>query len=447
MRLVGWLLILTAAVLPTPALAEDASTAAFVAWARQHAVPLPTCSAEANTDTLDDVASTIGNARVVALGEPAHGAHEPLMFRNCLFRYLVEQQGFTAIALESGLGESRGLQGYVAGEPGDIHQIIRESLTWGFWRYAENVELIAWMRGYNLDPAHGRKIRLYGIDMSGGDRSGEWRNARITLDTALAYLGRSAPDRSEHVRAAVAPFGAHFTQSGYAALSSSEQTKLHAAIGGLIAFFDHEQKRLMSASGRDDYDWARRNAIQARQLEALFRVSSPPGPDDSLKPDDYRSDAARDAAMADNVRWVLDREGTDGRIMVYAHNGHIANAPPRGGIWSIYTHPPATMGQHLRAALGDRMVILPIISAQIGSGLPESTGPAGTLDAALAATGIGHFLLDLRTGETIASAEWLNRDQTVRASFTTESVVSPKRAFDGVIFIARLTPAESAGGQ
>ena len=115
------------------------------------------------------------DSRVVALGEPAHGAHEPLAFRNCLFRYLVEQQGFTAIALETGLNESRHLQDYAAGGEGDAQSIARRGFTWGFWRYPENAELLDWIRNYNIDPARGRKIRLYGIDMSGGDSSGLWQ--------------------------------------------------------------------------------------------------------------------------------------------------------------------------------------------------------------------------------------------------------------------------------
>lgn len=48
----------------------------------------------------------IGKARVVALGEPMHGAHEPMAFRNRLIRFVVEQMGFTAVALESGFTES-----------------------------------------------------------------------------------------------------------------------------------------------------------------------------------------------------------------------------------------------------------------------------------------------------------------------------------------------------
>ena len=42
-----------------------------------------------------------GSARVVAIGEPTHGGHEPLAFRNRLVRYLVEHEGFTAVGIES----------------------------------------------------------------------------------------------------------------------------------------------------------------------------------------------------------------------------------------------------------------------------------------------------------------------------------------------------------
>ena len=62
---------------------------------------------EANGDATDliPLKSLVGAARVVALGEPTHGAHEPLAFRNRLIRFLVEQMGFTAVALETGFTE------------------------------------------------------------------------------------------------------------------------------------------------------------------------------------------------------------------------------------------------------------------------------------------------------------------------------------------------------
>ena len=453
MKPIGWALLLAMIGLAFPANAltqqeavQDASSAAFVAWAREHAQPLLPCTAQSDSGAMRGVDVIVGDARVVALGEPTHGAHEPLAFRNCLFRYLVEHHGFTAIAIESGLNEAQRLHNYVAGGPGDARQLVRDSLTWGFGRFTENVELIEWIHRYNADPAHRRKIRFYGIDMSGGDGSGAWRSARITLQDSLAYLARVTPTQSRRAREAVEPFLDHFTLPGYAALPHASQARLRSAIDGLVRFFDRERAHLVGASAPADYDWARRNAILARQLGALFRVSRPAASGEDLSPDDYKADAARDAAMAANVRWVIEREGPKGRILLFAHNGHVMNARTRGGIWSVYAQAPAAMGKHLRTALGKRLLIMPISGASGGPALSANTPEFGSLDSVLSKAGHGHFLLDLRIARKDAPASvWLAQTQTLRANFNTENLIAPASAFDAIVFFYRLTPAVQSG--
>ena len=76
---------------------------ALANWAATHAFQVTTVDPASNDSDLLRLESAIGTARVVALGEPMHGAHEPPAFRNRLFRFLVEQMGFTAIALASTL--------------------------------------------------------------------------------------------------------------------------------------------------------------------------------------------------------------------------------------------------------------------------------------------------------------------------------------------------------
>jgi hypothetical protein len=53
----------------------------FEHWAAMHALPLRTVEPGGDVADLRQLASVIGMARVVALGEPAHGAHEPLRSR------------------------------------------------------------------------------------------------------------------------------------------------------------------------------------------------------------------------------------------------------------------------------------------------------------------------------------------------------------------------------
>src|SRR5687768_11381124 len=66
---------------------------AFSKWAAAHAVPIATVEPSEEFSDLLPLKSAVGRARVVALGEPIHGAHEPMAFRNRLIRFLVEQMG------------------------------------------------------------------------------------------------------------------------------------------------------------------------------------------------------------------------------------------------------------------------------------------------------------------------------------------------------------------
>ena len=249
-------LALAALLWTVPVAAATPSDEASVVWAQTHAIALPACPSISSRADFGAMAKMIGDVRLVALGEPVHGAHEPLALRNCLFRYLVEERGFTAIAIESGLHESRRLHDYAAGGPGDVHDLARTGLTWGFGRFPENVELLEWIRAYNLDPRHKRKSAFYGIDMSGGDADGAWARGRITLDNGIGYLARAAPVTSDPVRKSVAPFLDHFSVPGYLGLDGRKRVRLRQAIADTLQFFDANRAALIEATSPADYPHA-----------------------------------------------------------------------------------------------------------------------------------------------------------------------------------------------
>src|SRR5262245_31903793 len=60
----------------------------FERWAKAHAIQLHTVELGRDVDDMRQLKSLIGAARAVAIGEPTHGAHEPLAFRKRLSRYL-----------------------------------------------------------------------------------------------------------------------------------------------------------------------------------------------------------------------------------------------------------------------------------------------------------------------------------------------------------------------
>jgi len=247
------------------------------------------------------------------------------------------------------------------------------------------------------------------------------------------------------MRATFQPYLDRLSAPNEARLSQTESDSLSAAIEDLLALLERERLTFIAATSEADYEWAHRNAIVARQAHRLYRVS-PYAPGGGGRSSAWRGLNQRDAAMADNVRWVLEREGPTGRVLVFAHNGHVMNAPQAGEMWRSFAfeRPPTTMGQHLRSTLGADLVIIGVSSAENGAGLPTGSLEPGGLDAALSRVGPPLFLLDLRAARSDrAVAAWLAERRQLRTNFTSSLTVSPSVAFDALLFVNTLTPARA----
>jgi len=170
-------------------------------------------------------------------------------------------------------------------------------------------------------------------------------------------------------------------------------------------------------------------------VKRMFDVAPPPSPSPDIPPDAWLESQARDSGMAENVRWALEREGAGGRLVIFAHNGHVMNSTTEGGIWSAFKQPPTAMGEYLRSALGRDFLI-------IGgtSGVTSTEKSAADVDDALARAGVPRFMLDLRVATGDAQV-WLSRRHTIRANETTVQLVNPRAAFDLLYYVDRLTPS------
>jgi erythromycin esterase len=101
------------------------------------------------------------DARIVAMGEATHGTREFQQIKVQMFRYLVENLGFTVFGLETNWPESLAVNDYVLG--GDVDPTAGLGFLW--WQTEDMFALLRWMRQYNQDTAHTRKLKFYGFDM------------------------------------------------------------------------------------------------------------------------------------------------------------------------------------------------------------------------------------------------------------------------------------------
>jgi erythromycin esterase len=427
-----------------PAPGEGESNA-FVAWAKNNAHAID--SAEPGTDLADLAAmkDVVRSARIVGVGESIHGIHEFLGLRLRMVQFLVEKMGFTSVALESGLPESKIVYDYVLGgeKPANLWS---DGFTWHMSIFGETRDLVEWMRSYNLDPRHTRKIRFYGMDVAGGN--GTWVPA---LNRLFAYLEKVEPVYAKDIRDRLLPLAEKFAKPGF---SSAEFVAANNAFSALplnarnaIAAYSNEladrveelRVPYITASSEEEYDWARQIALNLRYASAMLANYEARERGNALW-------NARDLAMSVNVRWIRGRDEQGGGVIVLAHNGHVQMQTS-----SKVPASAACLGMFLKATVGDdyRNVGFTFNKGTMWSGepgepkaLPEAA--ADTIDGAMARVGPPLYFVNLRVNPPESSArKWL--DQQIKQRIQDLSTeYNQYRSWDSLIFVDTVSPSHLA---
>lgn len=401
---------------------------AFIHWAKSNILPLQASDMATDDKDLYPVKKMIGEARVVALGEPAHGYREPLAFRNRLFKFLVQHCGFTTMAVEGGLAESRLAAEYIAGEPGTA-EAAAAALSIGD-PASENIELLKWMRQYNEDTAHKAKLRFYGMDIQIVGFPGDTTPNHTALNQVLAYLQQVDTLAARQASIDLAFYMTQMSVVKYPLLSIKEQHALAAILENIVALFERQRIDFINRSSKEAYEWAHRNAIAALQRDRMMRVMPPDQPG-TIPPEAWKAMNARDAAMADNINWMLNTATNGGKVFVFAHNAHVKNAATTGGVWDAFARPPASAGQYLKSIMGNNYFI-------IGSSIaPElTTLPVNSLDKALLQVDRPRYILDLRAASRFPEvAQWLSLTRPMQANKVGFFMLPVGTSYDALLFL------------
>jgi erythromycin esterase len=405
----------------------SAAPSEVTSWFKSAAIPLDSTSPESGLEDLRRMGSTIGNARIVAMGEETHGTHEFFQLKHRMLEYLVEEKGFTVFGIEANWPESLAVNDYVVNGKGDAAGVLNGLYFWT-WNTEEVLEMIRWMRKYNQDAKHKKKVKFFGFDM---------QVAHVAARNAEEYLEKVDPGEAKAAAAILAPVSDAEKERESAKKSGYFWEKVGKGIKALLEQFESRKKAYVEASSLEEWAMAQHHLEIVRQAAEMYSV------------DRSGSFSPRDQAMAENVKWILEHEGPDSKIMLWAHNGHVSTAQLGDG---------DSMGTVLRKTYGAEMVVCGFSfgegsfqALQRGKGLRQFTvGPAaaGSLDAALAATGIPLFAVDLRNAPTGgAVGDWLNARQPMRSigAIYNESLpdafvgaVNP-HSFDVMIFVKHTT--------
>lgn len=157
----------------------------------------------------------------------------------------------------------------------------------------------------------------------------------------------------------------------------------------LLARVESRRAAYASATSPARADWIIRNA---HVLTQYTRLKGGPG----------GSYGVRDSSMAANVAWIADEARKGEKVVLWAHNGHVAR---RLG-W---------MGDHLAKRYGKQMVVVGFATnsgeytafkdGKLVANNPLVEGPPASIESFAHAAGTPRFLLDLRRARENAAAE------------------------------------------
>lgn len=362
-------------------------------WIHKEAISLSLDPAESFNRSIDRIMASLdpavqllgfGEGLHVGMGQALNGAEDILVLRNRLFQHLVEAHGYSAIAVESSFTRGHFANEYVLGHGPDSYEEVKETgFNHGFGHYDANRELIEWMRQYNADPAHSIKVHFYGFDTPTEMMYSD--SPRHVMSFVLDYLAsvEDVQDRRGRIEGLLGQDVAWETEE--AAMNPSKSIGLSAAAvelrieaEELIMQLTLHRPDLIAKSGQSSYLRAMRYATIASELLTYHATVARDSADRFM-----RMLSIRDAAMANNLDYIVTQEQSRGKVLAFAHNSHLRHGQADWQLGpNLHTWWPA--GAHLNMMLGARYAVIATgvgMSEANGIGQPED----GTLEARLTA--------------------------------------------------------------
>lgn len=387
---------------------------ALAEWLAKDALPIASDDPEASLEDLAPLASWIGDASIVGLGEATHGTAEFFRLKHRLIKLLVSKLDFSVVAFECGAVEARLVDAYVKTGVGDPVALVRKLGTDPF-KTEEVVAFVRWMRAHNADRRNVKKLSFVGFDET------SWTSAAWLRD----YLAKAKHDDAD-ASAALTRLASVQADSTYPALERAVHEQTRVALQSIKAWLVRERPALLKADGEAAWLEAADHSERLIRLERSF-----------LDP------TLRDGQMADEVERI--REAHKGeRTVLWLHNGH-------GSAWARAF---AYMGARLRQQHGSNYLSVGFTFGQgtfraltqgnLDPGPVEQRikGPAPqSLEAALVLASPALFAIDLRRAKD-AVRQWLGAPTTVteigflfRGEESARRWTVPLRAYDLVIHV------------
>ncbi|REE94603.1 erythromycin esterase-like protein [Paenibacillus taihuensis] len=262
---------------------------------------------------LKPLADAAGKAKIVLLGEASHGTSEFYTCRTALSKMLIQEHGFTFIAVEGDWPSCYEVNNYVKHAPdakSSMDEVLQSFDRWPSWMWAntETRDLVTWLREYNRELPESKRVGFYGLDVYS-----LWES----MDEIIKHLKQTNSPELEAARKAFACFEPHAREGqnyGMTAAFFSEtcQDEVVQLLAQLEAKRSGGTARTHEALLNDEI-----NGLVAVNAERYYQSMVRGGPD---------SWNIRDRHMVEALNRVMEFYGSAAKAIVWEHNTHIGDA-------------------------------------------------------------------------------------------------------------------------
>lgn len=443
--------------------------------------------ADEDFSDLKCLATAIGDARIVQLGESTHGDGDAFAAKVRIVKFLHQELGFDVLLWESGLYDVWRVNGAL--RDGEDPLAAAQLGIYTIW--AESKEVLPLFEYARASHRDSRPLEMAGFDLqfSGRDIADLMEDLLRVVrlqDASAARSDETVYRLTQEVIHAYRDLEAPAARNGSRPPLESALTRFLSAVERL----GNVVRRQLGRPGEPKEPGEHEERGKPGRF-GRTQSSGSEGPDGNLEPgipalkrgqsdlavmeralvnlrehgidlyemnaaDDPMEDQAvsrswnrRDALMADNIRWLAETLYPKRKLIVWAHNGHIMNAYYAPD-WNALSHEPQAggmkpVGAFLSEWFGNQVYTVGFTAYSGQYELITMPGvqeidpmPAESLEALLHDLGLKHAFLDFRS---LPPDHWLRGESTVAIrGYVPERMHDWTRVVDAVFYIDRMTP-------